>query len=119
MEGESIKIVDGKIQFEQPKKDDLYSKVSRSIKIKPSKELKNYFKQCFGAYRYFYNKGLYLIKDLYKSQIEKYKKREKEGLCCYKKGDKECSSEHEPINYFAKNTEKNLNLFIMIFRFKR
>lgn len=104
MERENIKIIDGKVTFEQKK--DTYTKITKSIKFKPSKELKLYLNKCFGTHRYFYNKGVDLINKYYEKQISIYKKRNSTGKCCAFLVNDFCSNTAEKKTLFCKKHKK-------------
>ena len=100
MERENIEIVNDTVVFKPIK--NTYSNITKSIKFKPSKELKIYLNKCFGTHRYFYNKGVNMINDSYKSQLEKYKKRNKLDKCCALIKNKLCTRKNIPETFFCK-----------------
>ena len=68
---------------------------SRKIRIYPNKEQHELFNKCFGASRFFYNKGVSYINDSYKQQLNSYISKSKES-CIYECKDIRC--ENEPID---------------------
>lgn len=100
------------IKFTDISQNTEYQKVNRTIRFFPSTALKQYMKQCFGTHRYFFNKGVYEIKQKYSYEREKYKQRKLKGLCCYTgRNNIKCSDpiifdENNNRTYFCKKHKK-------------
>ena len=61
-------------------------KVGRKIKFYPSTELKEYFKKCFGIYRYFYNKTAKFHNTQYENKSKEILELKSNNKCCYFSG---------------------------------
>ncbi len=59
------------------------TKIARKIKFFPSKDLKKYFNNCFGTYRYFYNKTISYLNQKYNEKLDDIKLRKCFGICCH------------------------------------
>lgn len=75
-------------------------KYSRKIRIYPNVEQLELFKQCFGATRYIYNKGVEHVNNCYKKQLEMFKLKALDG-CIY--------TDKKNIRCENKTTEKNFH----------
>jgi transposase len=83
------------------------TKITRTIKFKPSIELKKYLNKCFGTYRYFYNKGVRYIKDKYERNCEIVKHRIKKNKCCHKHNGKFICHKQLFNSTYCKDHESN------------
>lgn len=80
------------LQFLQPNITEVENiktvKIARRIRIFPSKKLKKYLNNCFGTYRFFYNKGVEYIKTNDENKKKLISDRIKENKCCVRKDEK-------------------------------
>jgi putative transposase len=60
--------------------------VGGKIKFYPSAKLKEYFKKCFGIYRYFYNKTAKYHNSHYDDKLKEISELKNNGTCCYFNG---------------------------------
>jgi len=81
-------------------------KVGRKIRFYPSTKLKLYFKQCFGVYRFFYNKAIKYFDDTYKDKCEEIDELfEVYFQCCHYENGEYCRKDIYPDygnTYFCK-----------------
>lgn len=94
-------------QFSLPKLTDAENTIfSKKIRIYPTNSLKTFFKKCFGASRYVYNKGLEFIKNQYDQQIKDFKTLAEHG-CVYKgKNNIQCCKNLK-TNYFCEQHKRS------------
>jgi putative transposase len=118
-------------QFLQPNIVDTQNikyKIARKIKIFPSNDLKKYFKKCFGAHRFFYNKTIKHFNDNYNRRLDDINLSKSFGICCHIDKNKKCNNRvlaeefgldaHENASIFCEehiicklNFETNTNFF--------
>lgn len=89
------------------KKDQNLTKISRRIKISPTKKLKLYLNKCFGAYRFFYNKAVKYMKDGYDNKKKLFAERKEHNKCCFYHNNKfTCDemiyNESNHVNFYCK-----------------